>query len=74
MSVLKGVWSTNRLAGISCRVVFGTLEAVEQVLSAYGWQINTAFIERINLSIRQHVAAVRRCVATLCKGEDGLRQ
>ncbi len=54
--------------------MFGTLEAVEQVLSAYGWQINTAFIERINLSIRQHVAAVRRCVATLCKGEDGLRQ
>ena len=32
MSVLKGVWSTNRLAGISCRVVFGTLEAVEQVV------------------------------------------
>src|SRR5262249_54427361 len=29
---------------------------------------------RINLSIRQHVAAVGRRVATLCKGEDGLRQ
>ncbi len=55
-------------------MVFGTLEAVEQVLSAYGWQINTAFIERVNLSIRQHVAAVGRRVATLCKGEDGVRQ
>src|SRR6266704_145862 len=38
------------------------------------WQIQTAFIERVNLSIRQHVAAVGRRVATVCKGEDGLRQ
>jgi hypothetical protein len=39
-----------------------------------GRQINTAFIERINLSIRQHIAAVGRCVLTLCKGEAGLCQ
>jgi hypothetical protein len=39
-----------------------------------GWQINTAFVERINLTLRQHVAAVGRPVSTLCKGEDGLRQ
>ena len=39
-----------------------------------GWQINTAFVERLNLTIRQHVAAVGRRVSTLCKGEDGLRQ
>jgi hypothetical protein len=26
-------------------VVFGTLGAIEQVLAAHGWQINTAFIE-----------------------------
>jgi len=64
----------RRLVRVRHRVVFGTLEAVKQVLAAYGWQINTAFIERINLSIRQHVAAVGRCVTTLCKGEDGLRQ
>ena len=64
----------RRLVRISRRVVFGTLEAVELVLSACGWQINTAFIERVNLSVRQHVAAVGRRVATLCKGEDGLRQ
>src|SRR5438477_6134427 len=43
-------------------------------LAACGWQINTAFIERLNLSIRQHVAAVGRRVTTLCKGEDGLHQ
>ena len=64
----------RRLVRLTRRVVFGTQEAVEQVLSAYGWQINTSFIERINLSIRQHVAAVGRRVNTLCKGEDGLRQ
>src|SRR5262245_49227817 len=39
-----------------------------------GWQINTAFIERVNLTIRQHVAAVGRRVTTLGKGEAGLRQ
>ena len=38
------------------------------------WHINTAFVERINLTIRQHVAAVGRRVSTLCKGEDGLLQ
>ena len=54
------------------RVVFGTLEAVQQVLAACGWQINTAFVERVNLTIRQHVAAVGRRVITLCKGEDGV--
>src|SRR5438132_34772 len=64
----------RRLVRVRHRVVFGTLEAVKQVLAAYGWQIQTAFIERVNLSIRQHVAAVGRRVATVCKGEDGLRQ
>ena len=64
----------RRLVRVRHRVVFGTLEAVEQVLAACGWQINTAFIERVNLTLRQHVAAVGRRVMTLCKGEDGLRQ
>src|SRR5262249_51493023 len=56
----------RRLIRVQPRVVFGTLEAVQQVLAAGGWHINTAFIERINLSIRQHVAAVGRRVTTLC--------
>ncbi len=64
----------RRLVRVRHRVVFGTLEAVQQVLAACGWQINTAFIERVNLSMRQHVAAVGRRVSTLCKGEEGLRQ
>ena len=64
----------RRLVRVSHRVVFGTLEAVNYVLAPHGWHINTAFVERINLTIRQHVAAVGRRVSTLCKGEDGLRQ
>src|ERR1043166_7121639 len=64
----------RRLIRVRHRVVFGTLEAVQQVLAACGWQINTAFVERLNLSIRQHVAAIGRRVTTLCKGEDGLQQ
>ena len=64
----------RRLVHVTHRVVFGTLEAVEQVLAACGWQINTAFVERLNLGIRQRVAAVGRRVTTLCKGEDGVRQ
>src|SRR6266705_3222203 len=64
----------RRTVRVSHRVVFGTLAAVEQVLAACGWQINTAFIERVNLTIRQHVAAVGRRVMTLCKGEEGLHQ
>ena len=61
----------RRQVRVRHRVVFGTLEAIQRVLAAGGWQINTAFIERVNLSIRQHVAAVGRRVSTLCKGEDG---
>jgi IS1 family transposase len=71
--VLKTV-RRRRLVRVRHRVVFGTLEAIQQVLAACGWQINTAFIERVNLSMRQHVAAVGRRVSTLCKGEEGLRQ
>jgi IS1 family transposase len=64
----------RRLVDVQHRVVFGSLEAVNHVLAPLGWHINTAFVERLNLSIRQHVAAVGRRVSTLCKGEDGLRQ
>src|SRR5262249_42673340 len=64
----------RRLVRVSPRVVFGTLKAVQQVLSACDWQIQTAFVERLNLSLRQRVAAIGRRSATACKGEDGLRQ
>jgi hypothetical protein len=64
----------RRLVAVRSRVVFGPRAGVKQVLAATGWQINTAFVERVNLSLRQHVAAVGRRVATLCKGKAGLRQ
>jgi hypothetical protein len=60
------------MAGVKHRVVFGTIGAIEQILAAYGWKINTAFVERLSLDIRQRVAAVGRRVNTLCQGEDGL--
>src|SRR6266511_1106091 len=64
----------RRIVGVTHRVVFGTMERVNRVLVACGRQINTAFVERLNLDIRQHVAAVGRRVMTLCKGKEGLRQ
>jgi IS1 family transposase len=64
----------RRLIEVKHRVVFGTQAAVEQVLAACSWQINTSFVERLNLSLRQRVAAIGRRSATSCKGEDGLRQ
>ena len=73
MQVIKTV-RRRRLLRVHHRVVFGTLAAVHQVLAPCGWQINTAFVERVNLTIRQHVAAVGRRVSTLCKGEAGLAQ
>jgi transposase-like protein/IS1 family transposase len=63
----------RRLVGVTHRLVFGTRLAIEQVLAACGWTINTAFVERLNLDIRQRVAAIGRRVNTLCQGEAGLR-
>ena len=62
----------RRIVGVTHRVVFGTQLAIEGVLAACGWTISTAFIERLNLDIRQRVAAVGRRVNTLCRGEGSL--
>jgi IS1 family transposase len=64
----------RRMVAVKHRVVFGTREVVEQILAACGWKINTAFVERLNLDIRQRVAAIGRRVNTLCQGADGLQQ
>ena len=64
----------RRIVEMKHRVVFGAKAAVDQVLAICGWQINTAFVERLNLSLRQRVAALRRRSATSWKGEDGLGQ
>jgi IS1 family transposase len=64
----------RRIIEVKRRVVFGTKAAVDQVLAACGWQMNTAFVERLNLSLRQRVAVMRRRSAILCKSENGLGQ
>jgi hypothetical protein len=64
----------RRIVDVTHRVVFGTMDRVKHVLAASGWQINTAFVERLNLDIRQRVAAVGRRVNTVCQGEGGLQQ
>jgi IS1 family transposase len=63
----------RRLVRMRQRVVFGTPAQVMHSLASRGWHINTAFIERVNLTLRQHVAALGRRVITLCKREAGLR-
>jgi hypothetical protein len=63
----------RRIVGVTHRVVFGSRLAIEQMLARCGWTINTAFVERLNLDIRQCVAAIGRRVNTLCQGEAGLR-
>src|SRR5262249_10627251 len=40
----------RRLVAVKHRIVFGTKAAVDEVLAVCGWQINTAFVERLNLS------------------------
>jgi IS1 family transposase len=64
----------RRLVEVKRRVVVGTQAAIDQILAACGWQINTSFVERLNLSLRQRVAAIRRRSATSCKSETGLTQ
>ena len=63
----------RRITGVKHRVVFGSREVIESILAKRGWEINTSFIERLNLDFRQHVAAIGRRVNTLCKHEAGLR-
>ncbi len=63
----------RRVVGVQHRVIFGTREAIAQGLAVYGWQSNTAFVERLNVDMRQRVAAGGRRVNTRWKGEDGLQ-
>ena len=55
------------------RVMFGPQLAIEQILAACGWTSTTAFVERLNLDLRQRVAAIGRRVNTRCQGEAGVQ-
>jgi hypothetical protein len=59
----------RRLVRMHHRRVFGTLAEVRHVLAPWDWQINNAFIERLNLTLRHHVAALGRRVMTWSKGQ-----
>jgi IS1 family transposase len=67
-------YQRRRIVRVTHRAVFGTRLAIEQVLARCDWTINTAFVERLNLDLRQRVAAIGRRVNTLCQGKTGLRE
>jgi IS1 family transposase len=71
-----GVKTTRRrrVVDVTHRVVFGTREAVKQGLRPLGWHISTSLVTRVNLSLRQHIAASGRRTSMRCKGEGGVRQ
>jgi hypothetical protein len=56
----------RRLVRVRHRVVFGTLEAVQQVLAPHGWQINTAFVEVRPVGRKEALASgqIARCLCT----------
>jgi len=62
----------RRLVSVSKRVVFGTLEQIQTRLASSGKQINTAYVERLNLTIRQLVPGLGRRVNTLAHTPDSL--
>ena len=62
-----GAWSASSTAWCS-----GRSRPSSRCWSALGWQINTAFVERLNLSIRQHVAADRPAGHHAVQGRGGL--
>lgn len=64
----------GRVVSIHSRVVYGGLERIEAILesSGLGKVVNTAFIERLNLSLRQSVGALGRKVICLAKTDGGL--
>src|SRR5215468_10990456 len=47
----------RRLVGVTHRVVFGTRLAIEQLLAACGWTINTAFVEVRSVGRKEALAS-----------------
>ena len=65
---------SGHVVEVSHKVVYGSLKAVKRVMSqtGVGRITNMAFIERLNLNIRHHVAALGRKVMSLAKTQAGL--
>jgi len=64
----------RRIVAVSTQVVFGTAEAVRGTLKALGQKINTAYIERVNRTLRAHVPGLGRREEGLAKTESALRR
>jgi hypothetical protein len=64
----------RKIVAMTTRVVFGTKEAVQIALRAVGHRINTAFVERLNRTLRAHVPGLGRRVEGLARTKGGLRR
>jgi IS1 family transposase len=64
----------RRLVRVKQRVIFGGREQLKAKLEQWGWKINTAFVERLNLTIRHHIAALGRRVLRRAQAPLGLEQ
>jgi IS1 family transposase len=64
----------GRVVAVTTRVVFGSAQAIRASLKSLGQTINTAFIERVNLTLRSHLPALARKVLSFAKRPEGLRQ
>jgi IS1 family transposase len=64
----------RKIVAVTTKVVFGTKEAVRAVLRAAGHRINTAFVERLNRTLRAHVPGLGRREEGLSKTKEGLRR
>lgn len=62
----------GRVVEVAQRVVFGSAEAIATLLSRAGQTLNTAFIERLNLTLRLHLPALGRKVLSFAKRPEGL--
>jgi hypothetical protein len=64
----------RKIVAVTTKVVFGAKEAVRTALTAMGHRINTAFVERLNRTLRAHVPGLGRREEGLAKTKEGLRR
>jgi IS1 family transposase len=64
----------RKIVAVTTLVVYGRTEAVRSALAAVGHKINTAFIERLNRTLRAHVPGLGRREEGLAKTKEGLRR
>jgi IS1 family transposase len=64
----------GRVVEVTQRVVFGSAETITASLWSAGYKINTAFIERVNLTLRAYIPALERKVLSFATTRVGLTQ